>query len=123
MYTAQPSLSATAEVDTASLVLSAAQDKCEIGGSNWLCCTPAGSGSSCSAPELMVRMMSLYCAATLACAGSGTQVWVIGGSEVNASLVPSGLIAGSSPGAMAVRSPPLILTDSTSAWQPAASVK
>src|SRR5260370_39086510 len=87
MFTPQPSLSWIAEIETASLVLSAAQDKCEMGEGRPLETCPGGNGRILSVPELSVRITSLKLLAKLA--GPGVQPIVIGGCLVDASFVPS----------------------------------
>src|ERR1022692_4627485 len=79
----------------------------------WTC---GGSGRTCSAPVPSVLITSLKSAARLD--WCGMQPGSSSGGSVNASLMPSGLIAGRSPGAIEAGFPPLLLTDSISDLQP-----
>jgi hypothetical protein len=83
--------------------------------------TCGDSGRTCSVPVPIVLITSLKSGVRLD--WSGTQPDFSSGSSANASLLPSGLIAGSTPGATDAGLPPPLLTDSISDLQPDRAAK
>ncbi len=99
-----------------------AQDRCEIGDGSPPLATCGGSGRTFSVPELSVLITSLKAPAKLDWFGMHPDL-LSSGSSAKASFVPSGLIAGRMPGAIATGLPPSLLTDSTCGWQPVPAAK
>ncbi len=78
-------------MDTASCVLSCAQDRCEIGAGRPLAWLVGLIGKTFWLPLASVRTTTWYWAVSVG--WLGTQPGVSSGSVVNASLAPSGLTA------------------------------
>src|SRR5450432_890516 len=114
--TFQPSLSCTEAMEAAMLRLSGDQDKCEIGAGRPDACPSGSIGYTAWVPVLSERITMVYFCPTSEVLGRHPDVRF--GPLTSASLVPSGLMAGSVPLPITVWLPPASGIDKTWPRQP-----